>query len=263
MNKLFERLKPAFGPILGGLIIDFTDLATFGPIGIYMGAVIGGAVGYWICSLYQLPIKQKMIGAMLAAIYCSIPSTEFIPAATLLGAFIRFSSPRFDAGLKEAGRGKERRNVIDVKAVVGEEFSAGGIVFRTEGEEICYLLVYSGRNKRWGFPKGHIKRDEDENITALREIEEEAGLRDLRLVKGFRSEDVYEAISRRGQTKGKIIKKHSIYFLFETSEKEIKVDGREITDYRWLRLKEALKLISFDSAKEILRQADRFPAKAA
>jgi len=150
-----------------------------------------------------------------------------------------------------------------VEAVVGEEFSSGGIVFRTQGEQRYYLLVYSGRNKRWGFPKGHIEPGEDENTAALREIEEETGLRDLRLVKGFRSEDVYEAVSHRGQSKGKIIKKHSIYFLFETKDKEIKVDGREITDYRWLRLKEALKIISFDSAKEILRRADCFPAKPA
>ena len=106
---LWERLRLAFGPILGGIIIDFTDLATFGPFGIYAGMIIGGGVGYWVASLYRLSKNQRIMIALLSGVYCAMPGTEFIPVATIIGAGIRFLSPSF-------GRtGRERKDVVDVE----------------------------------------------------------------------------------------------------------------------------------------------------
>ena len=42
-----QRLNRAFGPVVAGLIIDFVDLATFGPIGQYLGLPIGAFAGYF------------------------------------------------------------------------------------------------------------------------------------------------------------------------------------------------------------------------
>ncbi len=81
-----RRAERAFGPLLGGVILDFMDLATFGPLGLVVGAV----VGFWICSIYRFPLKHKIIGALLAGWYCMMPFTRFIPMATMVGAYARF-----------------------------------------------------------------------------------------------------------------------------------------------------------------------------
>ena len=50
--------------------------------------------------------------------------------------------------------------------------AAGGVVENTLGE----LLMIRLRN-RWDLPKGHIEAGEDSRITALREVEEETGIK--------------------------------------------------------------------------------------
>jgi hypothetical protein len=81
-----KRAERAFGPIVGGAILDFMDLATFGPVGL----IIGAAVGYWIMSIYRLPKWHRIIGAFLAGWYCMLPFTRFVPLATLVGAYVRY-----------------------------------------------------------------------------------------------------------------------------------------------------------------------------
>ena len=139
-----------------------------------------------------------------------------------------------------------------------KEFSAGALIFRKEKEKTLFLLVYSGRNKIWGFPKGHIEPGEIEKDAALREVKEETGIDELRFVDGFREEDVYQTIGNRGLHKGSVIEKHSIYFLCETKSMNIVVDAVEITEHKWLSRIEAEKILTFDSLKRILRKAGRY-----
>src|SRR6056297_587751 len=49
---------------------------------------------------------------------------------------------------------------------------AGGVVFDPSGQ----VLVIRQRNGSWVFPKGHLDPGEDHLATALREVEEEAGI---------------------------------------------------------------------------------------
>ncbi len=141
---------------------------------------------------------------------------------------------------------------------MNKEYSAGGVIFRKEDDTILFLIIYSQRNKLWGFPKGHIEPKETEKQAALREITEETGVQDLKIIDGFREEDIYAAISNRGEFNGQKIKKHSIYFLIQTQNKSIEVDGEEISDYKWLEFQEALKVFDFESVKKILKMANLF-----
>lgn len=50
---------------------------------------------------------------------------------------------------------------------------AGGVVFNARSE----VLLIRQRNGSWVFPKGHIDPGEDPLAAALREVEEEAGVR--------------------------------------------------------------------------------------
>lgn len=54
--------------------------------------------------------------------------------------------------------------------------AAGGLVENERGE---YLMMY--RRGRWDLPKGHIEPYESSEICALREVEEETGLKELEI----------------------------------------------------------------------------------
>jgi hypothetical protein len=86
-----------------GLIIDFVDLATFGPIGRYLGFPIGAFAGYWMGRALGLERKPCLLCALAAGIYCMMPGTELIPIATVVGALARYreSAPKPDAAPSE------------------------------------------------------------------------------------------------------------------------------------------------------------------
>lgn len=85
-----RRLNRAFGPVIAGMILDVVDLATFGPIGFFLGVPVGLAAGYWLGTCLGLERRHCVWVAMAAAIYCTMPGTEFIPLGTLVGAYARF-----------------------------------------------------------------------------------------------------------------------------------------------------------------------------
>ena len=85
-----RRIHRAFGPILAGLVIDSVDLLTFGPLKRFVGFPVGALAGYWMGSIFQLPMRQRLWCALAAGVYCFIPGLEFVPLATLIGAYVRY-----------------------------------------------------------------------------------------------------------------------------------------------------------------------------
>jgi len=81
-----RRAQHPFGPMLAGFLLDLIDLGTLGPSGL----ILGGLAGYWIASMYDLPFRQRMGLALAVGFYAAIPGTNFLPLATLVGAFVRF-----------------------------------------------------------------------------------------------------------------------------------------------------------------------------
>lgn len=139
------------------------------------------------------------------------------------------------------------------------EKSVGAIVFRKEGDQTYYLLLHylSGH---WEFPKGHIEEGEDEITTAEREVEEETGLKDLRIIEGFREYRKYSFrskynLSEEEKKKAPWIFKLVFFYLAETKTKEIKISS-EHQGYKWLPYEEAFKRLTFKNAREILKKAN-------
>ena len=141
---------------------------------------------------------------------------------------------------------------------MNKEFSAGAVIFKRKGPEISFLIVYSNRNKTWGFPKGRIEKGETEKNAAIREIKEETGLDNLRFIDGFTEKIMYETISKRSHFEGEEIEKYVTYFLCGTKDQDIIVDAREITDYKFLPLKEAGRLVRFPNLERVLKRAYDF-----
>ena len=136
-----------------------------------------------------------------------------------------------------------------------KETSSGAIIFRIygKGSEPKYLLLHYG-TKHWDFVKGHIEGKETEEETLRREAEEESGLTDLKIIPGFR-----EKISYFYSRKGKTVPKDVIFFLAQTNaaEKSIKLSF-EHSGYDWLEFDEAVKKVTYDSSKNVLKKANRF-----
>nr|MBU1328815.1 NUDIX domain-containing protein [Candidatus Omnitrophota bacterium] len=141
---------------------------------------------------------------------------------------------------------------------MNKEFSAGAVIFKRENKDILFLIIYSGRNGIWGFPKGHLEQGETAKEAALREVKEEVGLENLHFIDGFGEEVMYETIAKRPPFKGERIEKYVTYFLCEIRFQDIIVDGREITDYKFLPLDKAERMIKFRNLTVLLRRAYDF-----
>ncbi|RKY23766.1 MAG: diadenosine tetraphosphate hydrolase [Planctomycetota bacterium] len=133
--------------------------------------------------------------------------------------------------------------------------SYGIIVFRREGGEILFLLLKNAKWGHWDFPKGHPDAGEDELEAALRETREESGLTNLNVIPGFR-ESIRYHVDIKGERPEKGMKE-AVYFLAESPTDAVAL-SHEHTDHRWLPLEEALPLIQFGNARDLLRRASEF-----
>jgi len=144
------------------------------------------------------------------------------------------------------------------------EKSAGAIIFRKEGNRIYYLLLHypSGH---WEFPKGHIEEGEKGEDTVKREVAEETGLRDIKIIEGFKEYVKYffrptYGLSDEEKKKVGLTFKLVTFYLASSETEEIKI-SHEHKGYKWLNYEEALKQLTFKNAKEILRKANDFIMK--
>ena len=83
------RVRRVLGPIVGGMILDLVDLATFGPAGLYGGFVLAALVGWWLGGQAGWSRRGRALFALGAAIYAATPATEALPLGTLVGVLMR------------------------------------------------------------------------------------------------------------------------------------------------------------------------------
>lgn len=67
-------------------------------------------------------------------------------------------------------------------AKVKTEVAAGGVIVRSTPEQVFVALIREGKLPSYGLPKGHVEKGESLLETAQREIEEEAGLSQLKFL---------------------------------------------------------------------------------
>ena len=150
------------------------------------------------------------------------------------------------------------------------EKSAGAIIFRKEEGNIYYLLLNyppsnEGKRGQWGFAKGHVEKDETEQQTALREIAEETGIKDIKIIQGFKKLEKYffrKSYGLEGEARKKApwVFKSVVFFLAETKTKDVKI-SHEHTGFLWLPIEEAIKKTTFKNSKKLLKDANDFITK--
>jgi len=129
------------------------------------------------------------------------------------------------------------------------EVSAGGVVYRVEDGRPLFLLIRDSY-RNWGFPKGHLEKHELPEAAALREVAEETGLTDL-VMRGELS-----TIDWHFRFRGKLIHKICHFFLMESEKANTSPQREEgITACKWVPIDEALALISYANAREVLQRA--------
>lgn len=132
-----------------------------------------------------------------------------------------------------------------------KEVSFGIIVFKKEKGKIYYLLLQHKKDY-FNFPKGHQEEGETPLKTALRETLEETGLKDIRIIKGFKAKNNYFF------KKNKLgVFKTVIFFLGEAKEKEVKISSEHI-DYGWFSYKDSLSILKIKDLRLILQKANDF-----
>lgn len=147
------------------------------------------------------------------------------------------------------------------------EKSAGAIIFRKEDNNIYYLLLHyaasePGKKGHWGLSKGHVEGGETDEQTMRREVKEETGIEDLKIINGFKEKEKYffrRVYGLQGQARETApwVFKLVIFYLAETETKNIKLSP-EHTDFEWLSFDQAIKKINYKNSKELLRKANDF-----
>ena len=122
-------------------------------------------------------------------------------------------------------------------------------MYRVEQGRPLFLLIRDSY-RNWGFPKGHLEKHELADAAALREVSEETGLTDL-VLRGELS-----TIDWHFRFRGKLIHKICHFFLMESENANTSPQREEgITACKWLPIDEALALISYANAREVLQRA--------
>lgn len=133
----------------------------------------------------------------------------------------------------------------------------GGVVFR-KLNGVIYFLLQEHKKLGWVLPKGHCEQNETPEQAAIREVFEETGFSFLN-TKGKIGQMSYEVKDEeKEQTEIKTI----YYYLFEMTP-EVKIKDQDRTEnekiklgkIKWFTTKEAIKVVSFDDTRKILRKA--------
>jgi bis(5'-nucleosidyl)-tetraphosphatase len=129
-----------------------------------------------------------------------------------------------------------------------KEKSAGAIIFRKEDGRIKYLVLMRDP-KYWDLPKGNIEKGEKEEETVKREVWEETGIKDIRIISGFKENEHYFY-----RLKGELVSKDVVFFLAETDTEKVKI-SKEHQGFEWFTFDEAIKKVK---SKEMLQKANTF-----
>jgi len=120
--------------------------------------------------------------------------------------------------------------------------AAGGVVVGSRPDGVHVVVVHRPKYDDWTLPKGKAERGESAEACAVREVEEETGLR---------CEPVVELAStsyRDSAGRPKVAR----YWLMRPIGGELQ-PTREVDEARWVPLAEAERLLTYERDRDVLR----------
>ncbi|MBS3138265.1 NUDIX domain-containing protein [Candidatus Woesearchaeota archaeon] len=127
-----------------------------------------------------------------------------------------------------------------------KEHSAGAIITR-DGKFL--LLKYKYKTVYWDFPRGNVENGETEGETARREIKEETGITNIEFVPSFKEE-----VKWTYRRDGKLVQKSVTFFLARTMQSNVQLSSEHL-GFEWLSYDNAMKKLTYDTAKTVLKKA--------
>lgn len=128
------------------------------------------------------------------------------------------------------------------------EKSCGAVIYTVVDGKRLYLIEIM-RKGHASLCKGHVEGTESGHQTAAREIREETGL-EVKFVEGFRQTIEYSPY--------RDCSKMVVFFLACADSTRVMVQEDEVREIEWLPFEEALKKLTFDSDRDVLKQAECF-----
>lgn len=133
-----------------------------------------------------------------------------------------------------------------------DQRSAGGVAIRRGADGVEVAIVSVGSPARWQLPKGIVDPGETPEVTALREVREEAGIV-ATLGAPLKSVE-YWYVGHRGKQRVRF-HKFVYFYLMEYQSGQLSDHDHEVNEARWVTLAEAQKMLAFKGEKQAVAQA--------
>lgn len=138
------------------------------------------------------------------------------------------------------------RSKPSIQEIVREP-TAGGIVFRRDGNGQIEILLIQDAKDRWTIPKGHIEEGETAQQTARREIGEEAGLKNV---------DIHSWLGKihfRYRRVDKLVLMTTQIYLVKALGDTDAIEKEEwMNDIRWFKFHDALDVIEYEDIGKLM-----------
>jgi 8-oxo-dGTP diphosphatase len=124
--------------------------------------------------------------------------------------------------------------------VTPEVRAAGGVVSRHDGLDL--IVVHRPKYDDWSLPKGKAEDGESDEECAVREVEEETGLR----CQLHGELPTIRYVDRKGRFK------EVRYWAMEPLEGSVQSGNEEVDEVRWVSVVQALELLSYVRDREVV-----------
>lgn len=133
-----------------------------------------------------------------------------------------------------------------------DQVSAGGVAFRWKDSEPQMVIVSVKPSLRWQLPKGIVDPGETPEVTAVREVREEAGIETNLLGLIEIVEYWYRSVKY-----GKPVRFHKFvhFYLLQFTAGDVSDHDHEITEARWVSFDEAIERLAFKSEHGVVEKA--------
>ncbi|MEZ4709669.1 MAG: NUDIX domain-containing protein [Caldilineaceae bacterium] len=140
------------------------------------------------------------------------------------------------------------------------DFSAGGVAYRRKGGtneagpgRIQVALIATHNGKRWQLPKGTREEDETSVETAIREVEEEAGV--LTELDQFLYTVEYWYWDTYQRSEPCLVDKKVDFYLLRITGGQLSDASYEVDAVAWFTPEQALLQLTFEAERHVLRLA--------
>jgi len=147
---------------------------------------------------------------------------------------------------------KQEQSTLKEKLTTLDQVSAGGVAFRWKESEPEIAIVSVKPKLRWQLPKGIVDPGESPEVTAVREVKEEAGVETDRL-------GLIETIEYwyRSMKYGKPVRYHKFvhFYLLQYRSGDVSEHDHEIEEARWVSFDEAVEMLEFKNERDVVEKA--------